>query len=87
MIPPITFVMISVISEALTSLIIGCRISIPKLIRNTHNIVLENEPFLFCVIGNRKPKGMVMITFNMICLKKSPLSFETSINGTRFIGA
>ena len=56
------------------------------LIKKQKNTVLPNLPPPFRVSGNRNPNGIVMITFNATCLKKSPLPAKTSVNGSKFMG-
>ena len=56
------------------------------IIKKQKNTVTPNLALLSWASGNRKPKGMVMITFKNTCLEKSPLPKETSINGTKFMG-
>lgn len=90
MIPPVTFVIKSVISEDRPLKQKGCSSSMPKLIKKQKNIVRMNLADSLRVNGNRKPKGMVIIIFNTTCLTtcliKSPRPIITSINGTKFIG-
>ncbi len=86
MIPPITFVIKSVIYDDLKPLIKGYNVSILKLNKNVYNTVFNNFGFLFLISGNKNPNGIVMIMFKIICLIKSPLPYTTSIKGTKFIG-
>lgn len=86
MIPPVTFVIKSVISEERPLKQKGCSSSMPRLIKKQKNIVRLNFADFLWVNGNRNPKGTVIIIFNTICLIKSPRPITTSINGIKFIG-
>lgn len=57
----------------------------PKLSKNVYSIIFI-KLVLLLISGNKNPKGIVIITFKTICLIKSPLPYETSMKGTKFIG-
>lgn len=73
-IPPIVLVMISVISATRKPLMSGCNNSILRLKMKVR--MMHESIFCFFTMGNRNPNGIIMTTFNIICLTVSPLPLK-----------